>query len=436
MPERARAPRVFIDPGDYSMGNLGDVAMLQVALRRLRAHWPQARLDVLMHDADLSDPAFCGAERVPYQGMADWFAERAMLGSAYDRLAPALRTGVRGLQRAVRRTWPGLLEGAMRVRTSRSPATGQAVRRFLAAARAATLHVVAGQGTFTDHARPHALDVLNLLEFMKRRGTPTALLGQGVGPLTDVELRARMARVLRTAGVIALREARSSPGLLADLDIPPERIVVTGDDAIELAYEARPARLGSDLGVNLRIARSAGTTEDMVVPVRSAVAPFLRRRTVAGRAVPIAKGSSGDAVAISSVLSGTGYVGDGGAGLRQPIECIREVGQCRILVTGAYHAAVFALSEGVPTVCIAASQYFSDKFEGLRAQFGPGCVVVHQQDGDFTARLAAVMDELWDGADGLRGPLLAAARAQVEASRAAYDRVAQLPSPQLVRSGR
>ena len=433
MPERrTQAMRVFVDPGDYTLGNLGDVAMLQVALRRLRANWPDAGLDVLVRDAQLAGPSFHGAEPVPYQGMADWFAERAVLGSAYDRLAPGLRAGVRGLQRAARTSWPGLFETAMRVRTSRSPSTAEGVRRFLLAARGATLHVVAGQGTFTDHARIHAMDVLNLLDLMERRGIPTALLGQGIGPLTDTALRARMARVFGRAQFIALREGRFSPGLVAELGIPPERVQVTGDDAIELAFEARPERPGTDLGVNLRIARSAGTTDDAIVPVRAALARFIRQHGISSRAVPIAKGPSGDAVAISGVLAGTGYVGDGGASLLQPIDCIREVGRCRILVTGAYHAAVFALSQGVPTACLAASQYFSDKFDGLRAQFGPGCEVVPVGGDDFTEHLTAVMNHLWDDAETLRAPLLAAARAQVESSRAAYARVAQLSSRQPV----
>ena len=428
--------RIFVDPGDYTLGNLGDVAMLQVALRRLRAAWEDSHIDVLVRGAALDGAAYCGAHAVPYQGMADWFAERALLGSAYDRLAPSLRAGVRGLQRAARRSWPGLLEAALQLRASRSPATGQGVRHFLTAARGASLHVVAGQGTFTDHARIHAFDVLNLLELMQRRGVPTALLGQGIGPLTDPALRVRMAEVLRAAGLIALREGRYSPGLLEQLGVAPDRVQVTGDDAIELAHEARPARLGSDLGINLRIARSAATTAAVIAPFREAVADFLARRTAAGRAVPIASGPAGDAVAIAAVLSGTGYDGDGGAGLLTPADSIREAGRCRVLVTGAYHAAVFALSQGVPTVCVAASRYFADKFEGLAAQFGAGCEVVHLGDDGFGPRLSAALDRLWDGAPGLRDPLIAAAARQVELSREAFSRLPGLTSPVLARGRR
>ena len=43
-------PRILVDCGDYTCGNLGDVAMLQVALRRLREVFPDASLEVLTDD--------------------------------------------------------------------------------------------------------------------------------------------------------------------------------------------------------------------------------------------------------------------------------------------------------------------------------------------------------------------------------------------------
>ena len=83
MPERSGTVRIFVDPGDYTLGNLGDVAMLQVALRRLRAAWEDSHIDVLVRGAALEGAAYCGAHAVPYQGMADWFAER-LASSASD----------------------------------------------------------------------------------------------------------------------------------------------------------------------------------------------------------------------------------------------------------------------------------------------------------------------------------------------------------------
>ena len=90
----------------------------------------------------------------------------------------------------------------------------------------------------------------------------------------------------------------------------------------------------------------------------------------------------------------------------------------------------------MPTVCVAASRYFADKFEGLAAQFGAGCEVVHLGDDGFGPRLSAALDRLWDGAPGLRDPLIAAAARQVELSREAFSRLPGLTSPVLARGRR
>ena len=46
----SRAVRVAIDPGSHHVLNLGDVAMLQVAVKRLGEIWPGAHIDVLTTD--------------------------------------------------------------------------------------------------------------------------------------------------------------------------------------------------------------------------------------------------------------------------------------------------------------------------------------------------------------------------------------------------
>ena len=50
---------------------------------------------------------------------------------------------------------------------------------------------------------------------------------------------------------------------------------------------------------------------------------------------------------------------------------ITTIARCRLVVTGSYHAALFALSMGVPAIGIATSRYYEDKFLGLADQFGP-----------------------------------------------------------------
>jgi colanic acid/amylovoran biosynthesis protein len=99
---------------------------------------------------------------------------------------------------------------------------------------------------------------------------------------------------------------------------------------------------------------------------------------------------------------------------------------CRVVVTGSYHAGVFALSCGVPAIGIAKSQYYVEKFCGLAAQFGPGCEVATLDDPDFERVLREKIDRLWTAAAQLRPGLLQAAARQIALGRAAYGRLREI----------
>ena len=70
-----------------------------------------------------------------------------------------------------------------------------------------------------------------------------------------------------------------------------------------------------------------------------------------------------------------------------PWALARQVGRCRIVVSGAYHVAVFALAQGIPVVGLSSSRYYDDKFEGLAAMFGTGLELVRLDGDDVEDRL-------------------------------------------------
>jgi polysaccharide pyruvyl transferase WcaK-like protein len=95
-------------------------------------------------------------------------------------------------------------------------------------------------------------------------------------------------------------------------------------------------------------------------------------------------------------------------------------------VTGAYHLAVFALSQGIPVVALTSSAYYDGKFLGLSAMFGQGLTMVRLDDPRLEQTLPMAIDQAWLTALAVREPLRARARMQIDASRAAFDRVAAL----------
>jgi polysaccharide pyruvyl transferase WcaK-like protein len=110
-----------------------------------------------------------------------------------------------------------------------------------------------------------------------------------------------------------------------------------------------------------------------------------------------------------------------------PEQVLGRVARCRVVVTGSYHAGVFALAMGVPVVALAASAYYQDKMGGLAHQFGAdGCRVVALDGPDAPAALADAVAAQWAGAERLRPALLAAAERQAAAGRDAYRRLAEM----------
>jgi O-antigen/teichoic acid export membrane protein/polysaccharide pyruvyl transferase WcaK-like protein len=415
--------RVILEPGSYTLQNSGDVAMLQVAYRRARCLWPPATIQVVT-EAPQRLAEFCPGA-VPLLAPQDRSAliRPNFLGRAAAALSAGARDRLMSAQEAIASRWPQpvlrllSLKGELRTRDEVLAAFADALSR-------ADLVAVTGSGMITDAFRRRASAFLTTLQVARARGAGTVMYSQGLGPVRDDQLRARVEAVLPYVDFISVRDAGHSPAFLDDLGMAPERVMVAGDDAIELAYDMRPATPGHALGINLRVARYAELDLDFVSALRPVVREASERTRAPLLPVPISHRGNADANAIRHLLAGWAD-GDGGEMLDSPAKVIEQVGRCRVVVTGSYHAAVFALAQGIPVVGLAKSTYYYNKFAGLAEQFGVGCEIA-RLDGGFAETLGAAIARLWNDAPALRRPLLRAAARQVALSQAAYRRTAEL----------
>jgi len=133
-----------------------------------------------------------------------------------------------------------------------------------------------------------------------------------------------------------------------------------------------------------------------------------------------------DGRTLRALLQGYDDHSDGGEHLDTTPKVLGEVARCRVVVAGAYHVAVFALAQGIPTVCLTESAYYTRKFVGLADLFGDACQIVSLSGPAMREELAAAIEQAWTCAPSVREPLRAAAARQVEMSRAAYRRVREL----------
>ena len=99
-----------------------------------------------------------------------------------------------------------------------------------------------------------------------------------------------------------------------------------------------------------------------------------------------------------------------------------RVARCRVVVSGSYHGAVFALARGIPAVGLAATPYYEQKLHGLSAAYGGAMPVLVPDDPG----LGAAVERAWAAAADAAPALRAATAAQIAAGEAAYDRAAAL----------
>lgn len=386
--------RILVDHSGYALLNIGDISMLQACVRRLQTRWPDAAIDVITDSPDRLAHYCPGTTPVTAT-----FAGRQQLSKVPARA-----------QRAGEQLWkmaaPLLCGSGLRHGADTRP-------RLLPAIRRADVVVSSGGGFVNDVFWWHGAGVLSVLMMAQRLGKPTAMFGQGFGPLTNPVLKQLLRQVAPRLDVVGLREGVASVPIVAANVVDPGRVRVTGDDALLTATAATRPPTGSAIGVNVRIAAYSGVAEDAGRKVAETVQTASHARGVHTVALPVEFNRA------ASDLRITGGGADQHVQYRAPETLIRRAAGCRVVVTGSYHAAVFGLAAGVPAVCITNSAYYDGKFQGLAALFPGGCHIV-KCGSELTAETADALKLAWDTTESVRDTLHARALAQVASADELY----------------
>lgn len=424
--------RILIEPGDYEMTNLGDVAMTQVAVRRLGRLWPHARLEIVTRRPDRLRTFCPGAVPVPAAGQMRWCREGTIFGGSVHRrlLGPRLAAYSGQVEARIRQRRPRLVYRGLRLWQVFRPAQTWEATAFFEALSHADLFVVSGAGHLNSTFETHALDILNVLRLAHTLDVRTALFGQGLGPIQSPRLWEVARNVLPLADLIGLREKRKGGRLLENLGVDRARVIVTGDEAIELAYASRSGTYGRGIGVNVRCAFYSAVERRHLPPVRKVVQEAAARYAAPLIPLPVRlEGADSDIQTIRTLLEG--YQGPLSAWdcTETPRQLAALIARCRMVVTGSYHGAVLAMAQGIPAVGLAASEYYVDKFLGLADMFEAGCEVLRLDDPEFAPRLEGAIARAWEQAESVRPLLLDAAVRQIAAAVEAYDRCGELVQP-------
>lgn len=411
--------RVLVDHGNYALLNLGDLAMLQACVRRLWELWPDAEIRVFTVSPELLAEYCPGTVPVA----------PTVLGRGLARVIPVSVQLAAG--QILKTAAPLISRGRTRSPNGGSTRESHGV---LDAVRQADLVVSAGGGFINDLFWWHGAGVLSVLAMAQRLGVPTAMFGQGIGPLTHPVLTRLATRVMPRLHVIGVRESLTSVPLLRMHGVEQQRIAITGDDALYLATPAVRPATGTAIGLNIRVAYYSKLDKSVAERANAVVSKFAREHgaTVLGLpvarykvALPVSRYNSDsdlDAMRLSSTTGSDGSDLHEFADISTTEEFAERAARCRVVVTGCYHAAVFGLAAGAPAICISNSRYYDLKFEGLADQFPDGCYLVHPGPG-FERELRETIERAWAADEARRDSVHAAARAQVAEADRAYARL-------------
>ena len=407
--------RALVDCGNYfgDNDNFGDRAVYEVIVRRLLGLFRDAEIDWITLDPELIRRTCPEVRPFVLRERHHW-----QLIAAKDREPASILTPFEEWRR--RRAAPRIA-GELRARSLDMGCAADDVDALLAALVRADLVLGAGTGSFSDAFSAHARGLLDTLAGALALGKVAALVSAGLEDVRDEALIAKARDVLPRLHLIACREKLAGPRVLGVLGVDPRACRVTGDEAIELAYEARRESIGDAIGVSVRQASYSEIGDEFLPAIRAALDRASRRHGASLIAIPISRVGPSDPEAIRSVIDGAGAPDPS-----SPREVLDRVGRCRVAVCGAYHAALFALSQGIPVVALVGSYHYQTKMRGLAAQFDGGCAVIEVDRPDLAEALSVAIDDAWAGAELRRPALLAAARRQIDASRRAYRRLGRL----------
>lgn len=363
---------LLVESGPW--GNLGDVSMAEAVVLQLRELLPKASIHVLVPRGIRS--RICeNLVRIPPFKVVP-FADDLLSQFGFFGRHKALRE---------RLTWTATLTGldrfldagslSMRFET-KDPAAPRRLAQFCEPF--AGLHI-AGGGNLTDTFVPELFRKCCLMYAFAEQGKPVTLSGQQLGPFRSTLLLHGLEKSLRKARFVGLRDPAGSAMICSKAGLDRGSFAIMGDDslglpraddlAVRTLLEQYGLKENAFLAVNLRFTEYGLTDPGclewfatvcdqlfglfgmpiLVVPIHLAGS---RSDIVSGR--EIAKRSS----ARVSVLSSDELTASLAKGVLS--KAFGAVGV-------SHHFCTFALSEGVPAVCIYQGEYYRQKAEALVA---------------------------------------------------------------------
>lgn len=394
--------------------------MLQAACEEILSIQPKAKLRVFTHEPERLKQICTGVDPIAPTGQAAWLAAKCF-PIPQSVLPTALREYVYKREKDHKFENPNKALVQIQQRSDFQIGHGPKIKAWLEAIEWADAVVATGGGYFTDDFGGHLEGILHTLRWARYKQRPTIFFGQGLGPLKGASLRHMAGVELDAAQSVSLREKIHGLKLGNELGCDASKWKVTGDDAFALlASKNLHLGKGKAVGINLRVAAYSGVDEAKFASLSDSLEAA---RTECGEHwMPLPVDlcpEQGDEPKTMSLLT-EGTISSDYKTPDVPDDLIALASNCHIVITGSYHAAVFALAQGVPIIALAANAYYDSKFKGLASFFSEGIRIVNHTAPEFKTTLLDAVRIQWQMPEDKRKTLIKESKLVAESVKSVY----------------
>ncbi|WP_417511567.1 polysaccharide pyruvyl transferase family protein [Methylophaga sp.] len=414
--------KILIENGTYDCHNAGDLSMLKVCIERVHELFPTSDIYTVTESAEellnISDKT----KAISFlTGRLLWLQPRNIFGPAH-KLLPFNDKFIDDIELTFKRKFPLISLQIIKWRYRRDSNKIKEVDNFIGTLRSFDLVILSGGGYITDSFENHASKILETLILADKFAIPFYLFGQGIGPIFSEKLENITRIILPKAKLIALRERLKGPELLEKLGVDKENIVVTGDDAIEIARSKKNESEAHCLGLNIRFAAYMGITSDKANIIVSIAENYATETGAEIIPVPISWHKDENDLAQTSKLL-KNFNNKNSENIETIEGLISQVDKCRTIITTSYHAAVFALANGRTVIALIASEYYVDKFRGLADMFGSGIQMIDLKNDNWEQAYKEALEAYWLDFNEYKDVLDDASIKQIAKSKQAYSKL-------------
>ena len=177
---------IIIENGSYHMKNLGDVAMLKVAINRCREFYPKAKIYVTTDDQELLFTEFPDVIPVEISYKQSWFNTR-IIPIPLKFIPKFIQLKLMCLEKKIEITYP-IIAFYMKGLLSKLNGKSYEVKSFSEIIKGADILISCGGGLINDFSVNYSLELLDTFAIAQSLGKRTGMFGLGLGPVSNQEL--------------------------------------------------------------------------------------------------------------------------------------------------------------------------------------------------------------------------------------------------------